>query len=176
MRIEVEIEGKSYALDVVLEQGFVTLGVARYPAKVVRNDGTRVELEIDGEKVLVEGWPPKSELPPGRLSVNGEVVLLGRVLRGAATPTTASAGPATPVPVTDGGAGVAVRPPMPGKLLELRVKDGDSVKAGQVILVLEAMKMRNEVAAPTAGIVRGISVEPGASVRANDVLLRIVPA
>jgi biotin carboxyl carrier protein len=63
---------------------------------------------------------------------------------------------------------------MPGKVLELRVKDGDRVEKGQVLLVLEAMKMRNEVASPAAGVVAGLAVAAGANVRAKDVLLRIV--
>jgi biotin carboxyl carrier protein len=173
MRIEVEIDGRTYPLEVVLEQGYVALGVARYPVKVLRNEGDRVELELAGEKVTIEGWAAKSELPGPKLSVNGEVVQLVRLLRGASTAS--SPPPTLPTAASHEGPGIAVRPPMPGKVLEVLVHNGDKVAAGQVVAVLEAMKMRNEIAAPTNGVVAELSVEPGSSVRAGDVLLRVVP-
>ena len=64
---------------------------------------------------------------------------------------------------------------MPGKVLEVLVEEGARVRAGQVLLVLEAMKMRNEIASPRAGKVRGLSVRPGQSVKARDVLLTLEP-
>jgi pyruvate carboxylase subunit B len=62
---------------------------------------------------------------------------------------------------------------MPGKVIELRVKDGDRVEAGTVVLVLEAMKMRNEVTTPVAGTVRGLRVSAGANVRAREPMLYV---
>ena len=62
---------------------------------------------------------------------------------------------------------------MPGTILGVNAKDGDAVKAGQTIFVLEAMKMESDIVAPVAGTVRGIAVTKGASVSAGDLLCSI---
>jgi biotin carboxyl carrier protein len=62
---------------------------------------------------------------------------------------------------------------MPGTILDIKVKQGDTVEAGQVVLILEAMKMENEILAPSAGVVDTIQVSKGASVNAGDILLSI---
>lgn len=77
----------------------------------------------------------------------------------AAAPTAAA--PAAPA-VT--GAGTPVTAPMPGTILKVNVKTGDAVKAGQVLVVLEAMKMENEIMAPADGTVTQVVVSKGASV------------
>ncbi|MBF8983592.1 biotin/lipoyl-binding protein [Lutibacter sp. B2] len=61
--------------------------------------------------------------------------------------------------------------PMPGTIFDLKVKEGDTVENGQVLLILEAMKMENEIVAPQAGKVVSISVAKGAAVNAGDVLV-----
>jgi glutaconyl-CoA/methylmalonyl-CoA decarboxylase subunit gamma len=68
---------------------------------------------------------------------------------------------------------VAVRSPLPGTIVSVLVQDGDSVKLGQKLLTMEAMKMENNVIAEKDGIVRSINVKPGDSVLQNDVLLEI---
>jgi propionyl-CoA carboxylase alpha chain len=60
--------------------------------------------------------------------------------------------------------------PMPGTVVRVAVAEGDAVEAGQIVLVLEAMKMQHTVAAPQAGTVTRMSVQPGAQVAANEVL------
>jgi biotin carboxyl carrier protein len=62
---------------------------------------------------------------------------------------------------------------MPGTILDIRVKSGDAVKAGDVLLILEAMKMENEIIAPSAGTIDTVQVSRGASVNAGDILLSI---
>lgn len=71
-----------------------------------------------------------------------------------------------------GGAqgGVKVNSPMPGKILAVKASVGQSVKKGDVLLILEAMKMENEVVAPQDGTVASINVSEGASVESGDVL------
>ncbi len=70
-----------------------------------------------------------------------------------------------------GGAGsIKVSSPMPGKILAVKANVGDSVKKGQVILILEAMKMENEVVAPEDGTIASIDVTVGASVESGDTL------
>ena len=73
-----------------------------------------------------------------------------------------------------GGEGIAtVRALMPGKVVRVLAAPGDSVEAGQGILVVEAMKMQNEMKAPRAGRVLKISVQAGSAVAAGDVLATI---
>ena len=60
---------------------------------------------------------------------------------------------------------------MPGNILRIDVKEGDKVKAGQTLLILEAMKMENEITAPVDGKVVQIATSKGASVNTDDVLV-----
>jgi biotin carboxyl carrier protein len=62
---------------------------------------------------------------------------------------------------------------MPGTILDIKVSPGDAVKAGDILLILEAMKMENEIIAPSTGTVDTIQVSKGSSVNAGDVLLSI---
>ncbi len=66
--------------------------------------------------------------------------------------------------------GNKVSAPMPGTILDIKVSSGQSVKKGDVICVLEAMKMENDIPAPCDGIVASVNVQKGASVAANDVI------
>ncbi len=65
---------------------------------------------------------------------------------------------------------VKVTSPMPGKILGVKANPGDAVKKGQVLLILEAMKMENEIVASQDGTVASIDVAVGASVEAGDLL------
>ena len=66
-----------------------------------------------------------------------------------------------------------VKAPMPGTILDVKVNVGDEVKRGQVLLILEAMKMENEIMAPRDGKVVAIQVSKGASVNTDDVLVAL---
>lgn len=180
MRIELTVDDHATVAEVDLTGGTIEIGGHRYSFVIVAAEGERVELEIAGEKVVVDGWPPFNERPPGKLVVNGERTRLGALTRRLAAlgstpapPTVASAA-STPSPEPT-AAGAVVRPPMPGKVLEVRVAAGDHVEKGQVLLVLEAMKMRNEVPSPISGTVLELRTRPGANVRAKDELLRLTP-
>ena len=81
-----------------------------------------------------------------------------------------AAAPAAPAPAAGGAGCVKVSSPMPGKILAVKANVGDSVKKGQVILILEAMKMENEVVAPEDGTIASIDVTVGASVESGDTL------
>jgi len=83
---------------------------------------------------------------------------------------TASAAPAAPKPAVSHGAGT-VTAPMPGNVNAVKVKVGDQVKAGDVLLVLEAMKMENEIAAPVSGAVKEIAVKQGQTVQSGQVMV-----
>jgi biotin carboxyl carrier protein len=71
------------------------------------------------------------------------------------------------------GAGQAVPAPLPGMIVGVKVEVGQSVKQGDVLLVLEAMKMENDIAAPVAGVVKQVLVEKGTAVSLGDPLIVI---
>ena len=79
-----------------------------------------------------------------------------------------------PQPKTAGNqGGTKVTAPMPGTILAVKVSVGQSVKKGDVICVLEAMKMENDIPAPCDGVIASINVQKGASVASGDVLATI---
>ena len=94
----------------------------------------------------------------------------------AAAPAPAPAAPAAPAPApaaapAAGGAGDVVAP-MPGTVLKVNVDNGDTVASGDVILILEAMKMENEIVAPCAGTVT-LNVKAGETVDTDAVLASV---
>ena len=83
---------------------------------------------------------------------------------------------AAPAPAPKAAASVAagattVSAPMPGKVLSINVKAGDAVKSGDVLLILEAMKMQNEIMAPADGTVSDVRVSAGQTVATGDVMI-----
>lgn len=116
-----------------------------YSLKILKRSGKNITLEINGEERVFE-WE--------------------RVRKQEAAKSTAgaSAGPK----VTGG-----IYPPMPGKITEVRIKVGDSVKSGDTVVILEAMKMFNELKAGSAGTVKEVNVEVGTMVTPNDLLVLI---
>lgn len=89
-------------------------------------------------------------------------------VQAAPAPVQVSAAPAAPV-IT--GAGEAIEAPMPGTILKVNVNTGDTVKSGDVLAVLEAMKMENEIMAPRDGKVTQVVVSKGSTVDTGAVLL-----
>lgn len=72
-----------------------------------------------------------------------------------------------------GGATQSIKTPLPGVILDVFVKEGDTVKIGQKILLLEAMKMENNIEADKDGVIKSIQVKKGDSVQEGDVLMLI---
>ena len=118
------------------------------------------------------------------VTVNGVVyeVEVEEVSGGASAPAAAPVAAAAPAaapapkaaPAATGKAGsVAIKAPMPGTILKINVKVGDSVKKGDVVCVLEAMKMENDICAPEDGVVASVEVAQGASVATDAVVVTL---
>lgn len=69
---------------------------------------------------------------------------------------------------------ISIKAPMPGTILSFNVSVGDTVSEGQVLAILEAMKMENELVSPASGKVKSIHVEKGSSVVENQIILQII--
>jgi biotin carboxyl carrier protein len=117
-----------------------------------------------------------------QVTVNGQTYevsveeVTGQNTQVAAKPAMPQAAPKAkapaPKPASNASAGsVQVKAPMPGTILEIKVKPGDKVKNGQAVCVLEAMKMENEIPAPQDGTIASIEVTKGASVETGTVLV-----
>jgi biotin carboxyl carrier protein len=91
----------------------------------------------------------------------------------AAAPVPASAPAVATQPVVTGPVGTSVTAPMPGTINDIKVKAGDAVKKGQVLLILEAMKMENDIVAPEDGTVASVLVNKGDSVNADQALISL---
>ena len=89
-----------------------------------------------------------------------------------AAPAPAAPAPAAPVAATPAGAD-AMPSPMPGNILRILVNVGDTVTENQPLMILEAMKMENEIVAAKAGVVAGIHVKEGQVVNPGDALITI---
>ena len=107
-----------------------------------------------------------------KVNVNGTVYEITlEVMDGApaAAPAAPAAAPAAPVAAAPAG-GEKVSAPMPGTILSVSVQNGSAVKKGDVLFILEAMKMENEIMAPCDGTVASVSVTKGASVESGSLL------
>lgn len=119
-----------------------------------------------------------------RINVNGTSydVEVEEIGGGAAAPVAAPAPMAAPAPAAAPSAAPAAAPvadgtqvdaPMPGNILDVKVAVGDSVNEGDLLMILEAMKMENEILAPVSGKIAGVQVAKGAAVNSGDVLVVI---
>ena len=90
-----------------------------------------------------------------------------------AAPAPVAAAPA-PAPVSSGSDGnVLVKSPMPGTIIDVKVSVGDTVSVAQPLVILEAMKMENDIVAPSAGKVASIKIKKGDSVNSDDLLITL---
>ncbi len=158
MRFRLVVDGESHDVEVQGEPPGLTVTVdgASYRARASRNGDAlevrigprRHRIGIRGRQVTVDGLRHEVSTEgvegAGRLSTGGE---------GA-----------------DAGSVVEVRPPMPGRIVKVAVAAGDRVRRGQTLAVLEAMKMQNEIPAPTEAVVRSLGVREGESIAGDRVI------
>ncbi len=147
---KMKINGNDYAVAVAsVEDNIATVTV----------NGTQYEVEVSGMTNTKATKTPKIVQPAAVPSTDSHP----------ATAKTSSPKPGAPAA---SGAG-AIKSPLPGVILDIRVKAGDAVKAGDKLLVLEAMKMENNIESDKNGTIKEVRVHRGDSVLEGDVLLTI---
>ena len=136
-------------------------------------DGAYYEVEVE----CTSGAPVITSLAPAGSA--GFQPVAAPVAKPAAAPAPAAPKAAAPRPAAPAAAAalsageVPLRAPMPGMIISYSVKVGDSVATGDLVCVLEAMKMQNSLPAPATGTIKAINFEPGASVAKDAVILVI---
>jgi glutaconyl-CoA/methylmalonyl-CoA decarboxylase subunit gamma len=159
--MKLTIDGRSYEIDV--QQDAVVVNGATLKTIVVHDNGDAT--------VRVGGRPYKVKIKDERtVVVDGRTFNVELSGRPTAMPRPAPTAARKAVKPVEKG---AIRSLMPGTILSLRVKEGEQVVEGAVLLILEAMKMQNEIKAPYAGTVKRIAVVSGQTVANGDVLVVI---
>lgn len=147
----------------------------QYKVKGVDYEVEIAEVEGNIAKVNVNGIPFEIELQKPINAAKHPTMNNPKVQ----SPQPASVKPAQPVapqpaqPVVPAGAGTPLKAPLPGTIVEIKVQVGQQVNVGDTVLVLEAMKMQNNIEAETAGQVTSIVVKQGDTVMEGSVLLTI---
>ena len=161
MDVTLEVDGVPHDLSLAKgKDGWVVgVGGEEMAAKLERN-GSGVLVRIAGRTLHVE------VARDGTARIDGQPV----AYRIQSVTGTAVAGAAGAHHATH------VRPPMNGKLDSIKVKAGQAVAKGDVLFVLEAMKMHNEVRAPVAGVVKAVHLQAGATVEPKQVVLDLESA
>ena len=136
--------------------------------------GKKYEVEIE----RVDEYRPLDR--GAQVSAPAPILAAAPAPKAAPAPAAAPASKAAPAPApapapaaAPSAGGQTVEAPMPGKILDIKVKVGDAVSYGQCVIVMEAMKMETEIVAPAAGTVAAINVSTGDSVETGAVLVTL---
>lgn len=150
----------------------------QYTVKGVDYEVEIQDIEGNIANVTVNGIPFEVEMKQPVKAGKQKVKLSGEQKESAPTATpTATATPATATPAaTQPAAAASGKPvvaPLPGTINEIKVKVGDKVNAGDTVVILEAMKMQNNIEAETSGTITSINVNKGDAVMEGDTLVTI---
>lgn len=140
-----------------------------YEVEIAEVEGNIAKVNVNGIPFEVEMQQPINAAKHPTINVQKPVVAPAPVSKPASAPAPAAA-PAAPAP---SGSGSPIKAPLPGTVTEIKVQIGQQVSVGDTVLVLEAMKMQNNIEAETAGKVTSILVKPGETVMEGAVLLTI---
>ena len=144
-----------------------------YEVEITDVEGKIAKVNVNGIPFEIEMQKPINAAKHPALAATKKSASVAPVAPAAAAapaaPVTAPAQPAQPA----AGAGTPVKAPLPGTINAINVKVGDKVNVGDVVVVLEAMKMQNNIEAENAGTVTAILVNPGDSVMEGAVMLTI---
>lgn len=128
-------------------------------------------------KVTLNGKTYEVEVEKGKAILLDEYEALAPAPAAAEVPAAAAAPAAAPAPAPAApvnlAAGESVNAPMPGNIIRVDLKQGDTVKAGQILVILEAMKMENEIVSPKDGTVAQVVTSKGAVVDTGSPLVVI---
>jgi len=170
MRFTIEHDGQSLPVDVQ------SAGAGRYAIRIGDGEPRVVDAFVDGDMVhLLDGVASRTVALGQRGDglhgqLDGHDMTLSVLDAAAALPRAAPGGDAV------GAGGRIVRSPMPGRVVKLLVDVGDAVTRGQGVVIVEAMKMENELRAEIDGVVEAIHVGPDDRVDGNAELVSLVPA
>lgn len=139
----------------------------QYKVQGVDYDVEIVDVEGNIAKVSVNGIPFEVEL---KEPIKASQMPKRPTVKPAAP---AAAAPKAEKPAAAAGAGTKIKAPLPGTITEMKVKVGDTVKNGDTVVVLEAMKMQNNIEAECNGTVTSVLVNPGDTVMEGDTLITI---
>lgn len=166
LKLKITANGQPHEVTVEKNGGDyrVTIGIETYRV-VLKDNGVSINGEM--RQVTVEG-----ALNEGATVTTGASQMKVRV-----EPVREMATVSVEAEVTHSGKGSdskgSIMAPMPGKIISIKVKAGDTVAQNQIVAVLEAMKMENEIQSDVAGTVQSVSVKPGETVEGGQVLLVI---
>ncbi len=142
-----------------------TINGNKYSVDVADVEDNKVEVEVNGTPYEVE---LDMEVPAAKPKPVARPVVAAAPKAAPAAPT-ATVAPAPAAPT----AGAVIKSPLPGRVLDVFVKEGDTVKQGQHLILLEAMKMENNIDSDKAGTVKEVRVRRDDSVMEGDILLVI---
>lgn len=143
----------------------LTINGNKYSVDIADIEDNKTTVEVNGTPYVVELDMPVAAKP----QQVKKVIKLGPTPTPQAGPTPSNVAPAPPAP----SGGSAIKSPLPGVVLNIFVNVGDHVKAGQHLLLLEAMKMENNIDADREGTVKAINVQRNDSVMEGDTLVVI---